>query len=75
MRAHAVQRGRTPFNAVAHSKFQAIEPNWKVPFVTKKRTPAKSKLLTACDEVLDLTDTFDLDAESDSRIVRRMRLQ
>ena len=29
----------------ARSKFQAIEPNWKVPFVTKKRTPAKSQLL------------------------------
>ena len=44
-------------------KFKCIEPNWTVPFLTKRRTPAKAKLTSVCDEVIDLADVFDMDAE------------
>ena len=49
----------------ARAKFKHVEPNWTAPFAAKRRTPAKALLTSACDEVLDLADVFELDAEMD----------
>ena len=54
----------------ARAKFKHAEPNCTVPFLTKRRTPAKAILTSACDDVLlvDLADVFDMDAEMDSEM-------